>query len=78
MACMVCLELTRCHVRADYTSALDKITDSTADSGASNAESKGVTATAAEYISSGAQAVAQKAKEVRSCVTPSPILMPNL
>ncbi|EIE21742.1 hypothetical protein COCSUDRAFT_56195 [Coccomyxa subellipsoidea C-169] len=54
--------------RSDYTSALDKITDSTADSGTATSESKGVTATAAEYISSGAQAVAQKAKEVRESV----------
>ena len=51
-------------MRADYTTALDKITDTTADSDATSADAKGVTATAAEYVRSGAQVVAQKAKEV--------------
>lgn len=66
------------HVRADYTTALDKITDTTADSDATSAHAKGVTATAAEYVRSGAQVVAQKAKEVWLFVLPCIVSNPCL
>ncbi|BDA47141.1 hypothetical protein COCOBI_09-5960 [Coccomyxa sp. Obi] len=55
--------------RSDYTSALDKIAGESADTANWTAENtKGVAATAAEYVSSGARTVAQKAKEVHESV----------
>lgn len=54
-------------MRADYTTALDKIAGESADTANSAAEgTKGVAASAAEYVRDGARTVAQKAKEVCS------------
>ncbi len=61
-------------MHADYTTALEKIAGESADTADSTAEgTKGVAATAAEYVRDGARTVAQKAKEV--CYSPPAIIV---